>query len=48
MQADIFEELKEHGAEPFFWCNCSQRLIGLADNPADPRVCLPSRNCYEQ
>jgi len=46
--ADVFEELNEHHAEPFFWCNCTQRPIGPDDNPAHPRACLLTRTCFEE
>lgn len=45
---DVFAEQSEPHAEPLFWCNCTQCAVGPDDQPSHPKVCVPTRNCYEE
>ncbi|MBU6408927.1 MAG: hypothetical protein KGR98_00940 [Verrucomicrobia bacterium] len=46
---EAFEEKDPSEASPcHFWCNLTQTVIGVDDQPVSKHVCLPSRSCFEE
>jgi hypothetical protein len=46
--AKALAEPTENEAEPFYWCNRTLTSIGVDDQPAHLRLCVPGRCCFEK
>jgi hypothetical protein len=38
----------EHVAPCHFWCNRTQTVVGMDDQPVHKDACNPSRSCFEE
>jgi hypothetical protein len=41
------DKTDEHVTPSHFWCNRTQTVVGVDDQPAHKQTCTPSRSCYE-
>ena len=37
-----------HTTPCHFWCNRTQTVVGLDDQPVHKHVCTPGRSCFEE
>jgi len=42
------DKLDEHASPSHFWCNRTQTVIGVDDQPVHKNVCTPGRPCFEE
>lgn len=38
----------EHVTPCHFWCNRTQTVVGVDDQPVHKNVCTPARTCFEE
>jgi hypothetical protein len=38
----------EHASPSHFWCNRTQTVVGVDDQPVHKNVCTPGRSCFEE
>jgi hypothetical protein len=42
------EKLGEHTTPDHFWCNLTQTVVGVDDQPVHKLTCTPGRACFEE
>lgn len=42
------EKPDEHDRSCHFWCNLTQTVAGLDDQPVHKDACTPGRSCFEE
>jgi hypothetical protein len=42
------EKLDDHVTPNHFWCNRTQTVVGVDDQPAHKENCTPGRACFEE
>ena len=42
------DKLGEHTTPCHFWCNLTQSVVGVDDQPVHKNVCTPQRSCFEE
>ncbi len=38
----------DHTTPCHFWCNLTQTVVGVDDQPVHKNACQPSRSCFEE
>jgi hypothetical protein len=42
------DKLGEHVTPCHYWCNRTQTVIGVDDQPVNKDACVPGRSCFEE